>query len=1369
MKQSKTLTTTLFLLGLAAASLLTPPSPDESGGQAGSRHQVLELLDKAPLYFVENKGQLDKSVTHYLQGRDKTVYFAKEGITYSITRERSEQPAKIIPASLQVASNHDQIERWAVKLDFVGASPRTQVVGENPSTARVSYFKGKSSEWHVGLPTYAVLRYVDLWPGIDSTYSGDGNSLKQEFVVYPGSDPSVIELAYRGAESVTLTDDGRLRINTPLMTLYDDAPMAYQQIAGQQVQVDVRYRLDETRNHYGFEVGSFDRSRPLVIDPAIIVYAGYVGGSGDDQARDVAVDQEGSIYITGIVKSDELTFPETAGPDPDFNGGDRDAYVAKVSHDESTNSVTLDYAGYIGGSGNEQGFRIVVDSEESAYVVGFTETADGSFPTMGGLDNTHAGFSGGCCRDGFISKISSDGLSLVYSGFIGGAGQDLPRGVAVDSSFDAYIVGETSSGPDPSLANPNLNPNLNSSYFPVLIGPSKIHGGFSGGNKDAFVAKVTYNPNTDDADFVYAGYIGGSGGNEAAFGVAVDSDGNAFVTGQTDSTDFPTTTPGPGTSASGGLDVFVAEVDDTGASLIFSGLIGGSSNDQSIGLALDSSGDVYISGQTQSFDFPVTGGIGGSFNGGPFDCFVARVDGSTRALEFATFIGGSGDDRAARIALDSADNIYLAGETTSTEDDFPVLNGPDGTFNSTVPGTFDAFVMKLDPTGSSVLFSGYVGGADFETEGGIAVDLDRNVYIAGATKSDESTFPIKAGPDLIHNGNFDAYVVKIKIGPDLTVTDDPAEFAEGTLAMNSGTFSDPDPGDLVKFAASIGTVTATGASMGTWDWEYLTEDGPDEDQEVTIYACDGTGVEPCEPAEASSSITFDLKVNNFAPSGTFNSLTSAVAGESFDVSITDVTDPSGPDMTAGFTYDFDCGSGFTGSPSASNTATCIATGTTQTVRGKVIDKDDGETIYQEVMSILASQTITFDPLPDVTFGDPPFTVGATSDSGLTVTFVALGACTIDAANNVTATGAGGCTITASQAGDADYAAAPDVQQTFNILQASQTIAFDPLPDVTFGDPPFMVGATSDSGLTVTFVALGACTIDAANNVTATGAGGCTITASQAGDANYAAAPDVQQTFTIFPPPDLQGPVTTDVVADPNPVPIYTSFDLTALISDATTGGSNIAQGQYSVNGLPFVDLNALDGSFDSDTENVGLSIAGFPESGLYDICVRGTDAAGNTGASSCTVLVVYDPDSNVRGHGWINSPTGAYNADPSLTGKAHFNFDSEYEPGANQPTGETRFWFKVADLDFESTSYDWQVVAGARVQYKGNGTINEVGDFKFLLTAIDGDRPGGGGTDKFRIKITDLNDVVIYDNKQGSPDTSDDATELGGGSIHVNK
>jgi hypothetical protein len=698
-----------FLLGFAFPGMATAQA------RAGE-----EAFGKLPLYFVQNQGQLDARVAYYVQGRDTTVYFTSEGVTIALTG----------PAATAASDGEGARQRWAVKLDFVGANLEARPRGQDPTSAVISYFKGPSQQWKTGLRTYAGLVYRDLWPGIDLVFNGTVNRLKYTFLIHPGADPDRIKLAYRGATAVRLTSGGELEVSTPVGGFRDERPYAYQDVGGQRVEVAAAYAMDPEASDgvqdYGFRLGAYDREKPLVLDPAMLVYAGYIGGAGNDQGVGIAVDSAGNAYVTGTTDSSEATFPVTVGPDLTFNGS-FDAFVAKVN----PAGTALVYAGYIGGAGNDQGVGIAVDSAGNAYVTGATDSPETTFPVTVGPDLTFNG-----SFDAFVAKVNPAGTALVYAGYIGGAGNDQGVGVAVDSAGNAYVTGATDS-PEAT--------------FPVTVGPDLT---FNGGSFDGFVAKV----NATGTALAYAGYIGGAGFDQGV-GIGVDSAGNAYVSGLTDSseTTFPVAV-GPDLTFNGSFDAFVAKVNATGTALAYAGYIGGAGFDQGVGIAVDSAGNAYVTGTTDSSEatFPVAVGPDLAFNGS-FDAFVAKVNPAGTALVYAGYIGGAGSDQGVGIAVDSAGNAYVTGATDSPEATFPVTVGPDLTFN----GSVDAFVAKVNPGGTALVYAGYIGGTGNDLGVGIAVDSAGNAYVTGLTDSSEATFPVTAGPDLTFNGSFDAFVAKV--------------------------------------------------------------------------------------------------------------------------------------------------------------------------------------------------------------------------------------------------------------------------------------------------------------------------------------------------------------------------------------------------------------------------------------------------------------------------------------------------------------------------------------------------------------------------------------------------------------------------------
>ena len=582
------------------------PRDRQSGPESdpGTTSRVREAFGTLPLSFVENRGQVDPRVAYYVPGHDTAFYFTREGVTIALTGStlsRASGPDGLRDVARQTGlpslpDREGSPQRWAVKLDFVGANPEVRPVGQDPTPAVVSYFKGPREAWKTGLPTYASVVYPNLWPGIDLVYTGTATRLKYTFLVHPGADPDRIELACRGATAVTLTDGGELDVSTPLGGFRDAKPYAYQEMEGRRVGVGATYALspDAAGAHgYGFRLGSYDRARLLVLDPAILVYAGYIGGSSFDRGSGIAVDSAGNAYVTGFTTSTEATFPETVGPDLTYNGN-LDAFVAKVN----AAGTALLYAGYIGGSADEGGYGIAVDVAGNAYVTGFTSSSEATFPVTVGPDLTFNG-----AFNAFVAKVNAAGTALVYAGYIGGSGGDEGFGIAVDSAGNAYVTGLAQSS---------------EATFPVTVGPDLTFNG----NGDAFVAKV----NAAGTALLYAGYIGGSA-DEGGYGIAVDVAGNAYVTGVTDSseTTFPVTV-GPDLTYNGGSDAFVAEVNAGGTALVYAGYVGGASGELGFGIAVDVEGNAYVTGQTSSSEatFPETVGPDLTYNGNG-DAFIAKI------------------------------------------------------------------------------------------------------------------------------------------------------------------------------------------------------------------------------------------------------------------------------------------------------------------------------------------------------------------------------------------------------------------------------------------------------------------------------------------------------------------------------------------------------------------------------------------------------------------------------------------------------------------------------------------------------------------------------------------------------------------------
>ncbi|MFH2001565.1 MAG: SBBP repeat-containing protein [Planctomycetota bacterium] len=738
-------------------SSLTAPDSEEVLGQSGAEHspepvdapltRVQNSFGKLPLYFIENQGQMDEEVAYYVKGADKTLYFTETGITFAITERKERSPSRDLfsidkPESAEDACESDEeLKRWIVKMDFVGANLDVTPRGEDQQEAVFSYFKGKPGDWNTGIPTYSKIVYEDLWPGIDLVYYGTVNQLKYDFIVKPGADPNIIRFAITGASDVVLDESGIIEVNTPLGSFQDEKPTAYQEIDGSRLDVPVAYSLDRSGSDVsysiGFEVGKYDPRGSLVIDPAILVYCGYIGGVEYDVCYGITVDQQGNAYLTGVTSSSESDgFPVKVGPDLTSSGVD--TFVAKLA----ATGTELIYCGYIGGTDEDVGTDVAIDAQGNAYVYGFTlSSEDQGFPVKVGPDLTFNP-GGWYPIDTFVAKITPTGDDLCFCGYIGGNEVDFGISIDVDEQGYAYVTGATESS--------------ETKGFPVAIGPDLTFNG----NMDIFVAKVA----ALGTHLEYCGYIGGTDFESDPVSIAVDKLGNAYVAGSTQSGQsegFPIKV-GPDLTINGDYDIFVAKVAATGAELEYCGYIGGADEEYGRGVAVDETGCAYITGETyssQNEGFPVLVGPDLTYNGAHRDAFVAKVAASGAHLVYCGFIGGNEWDTGYGVAVDQEGSAYVTGRTFSSEFSFPVKVGPDLTRNGPWG---DAFVAKVAASGTLLDYCGYIGGSDLDEAYAVAIDGMGNAYVAGRTYSDD--IPVLIGPDLTFNGpsgDADAFVAKV--------------------------------------------------------------------------------------------------------------------------------------------------------------------------------------------------------------------------------------------------------------------------------------------------------------------------------------------------------------------------------------------------------------------------------------------------------------------------------------------------------------------------------------------------------------------------------------------------------------------------------
>jgi hypothetical protein len=483
---------------------------------------------------------------------------------------------------------------------------------------------------------------------------------------------------------------------------------------------EVGGRFVERPGGWGIEVGSYDPTQTLVIDP--LVYSTYIGGSSDEEGHAIAVDGSGNAYATGFTYSTD--YDVTPGAFQTRNRGGADVFVTKLN----AAGTALVYSTYIGGSNDDAGYGIAVDGSGNAYVTGYTNSTN--YPVTPGAFQTRNG--GGA--DVFVTKLNAAGTALVYSTYIGGSSDDVGRGIAVDGSGNAYVTGYT-----------------NSTNYPVTPGAFQTR---NGGGADVFVTKL----NATGTALVYSTYIGGSG-VDVGRGIAVDGSGNAYVTGYTNSTNYPVTPGAFQTRNGGGADVFVTKLNATGTALVYSTYIGGSGDDVGRGIAVDGSGNAYVTGGTYSTDYDVTPGTFQTTKEGGADVFVTKLNATGTALVYSTYIGGSSEDVGTAIAVDGSGYAYVTGYTNST--DYDVTPGAFQTTRPiTIPLDADVFVTKLNATGTALIYSTYLRGNNWDYGNAIAVDGSGYAYVTGSTNS--TNYPVTPGAFQMRNGGgWDVFVTKL--------------------------------------------------------------------------------------------------------------------------------------------------------------------------------------------------------------------------------------------------------------------------------------------------------------------------------------------------------------------------------------------------------------------------------------------------------------------------------------------------------------------------------------------------------------------------------------------------------------------------------
>ena len=753
-----------------------------TGAVTPTNEELMQKAHRMQMPFIANEGQTDEQVAYYAKTFGGTVCVTKEGgIVYLLPKYEADAKGRHTNSNRAEGQDHvpsystgvmtsllsqpqwtSQLhDKWwqkiaqggpdnifgvqpdnhkqelsgvTLKEEFVGGKT-FDIRGEKRSETKVSYFRGNDpSKWKTNIATYEYATLGEVYKGIEIRLKAYGNNVEKLFCVKPGANPEQINIRLSGAETslekevagLSVNEQGELVTETALGPVKFTKPVAYQEINGKRVEVDVGYRLKgsaptkpeigEQGLEYGFTVASYDRTKDLIIDP--LLASTFLGGSNDDCGFSIALDSNSNVFITGYTNSTD--FPTTAESYNITHNGDADVFISKFNN----NLTNLLATTFLGGSNDDCGNAIALDSNGNVFITGYTKSTD--FPTTAESYNiTHNGGA-----DVFISKFNNNLTNLLTTTFLGGSDNDRGNAIALDSNDSVFTTGYTYS-----------------TDLPTTTGAyNVIH---NGSYSDVFISKFS----NDLTSLLASTFLGGSD-EDGGFGITLDSSDNVFVTGLTPSADLPTTTGAYDKTHNGTFDAFVSKFDNDLTSLLASTFLGGSDWDFGYDIILDSSNNVFVTGCTYSSNMPtITGIYDATFNGG-CDVFVSKLNNDLTSLLASTFLGGSDDDYGLGIALDSSNNVFVTGYTNSSN--YPTTAGAyDRTFN----GTYDVYVSRLNNNLTSLLASTFLSGSDDDYGYGIALDSSDSVFVVGYAYSTDLTTTVGAY-DITYNGEADVFVSK---------------------------------------------------------------------------------------------------------------------------------------------------------------------------------------------------------------------------------------------------------------------------------------------------------------------------------------------------------------------------------------------------------------------------------------------------------------------------------------------------------------------------------------------------------------------------------------------------------------------------------
>jgi len=727
------------------AVVLFASSHTSTATAAGSRDvsTIQARLGAQSSAWTPNAGQWDSRAAFRASSFGGAVWVTNDGnITYQLPEPG--QSASASSNALPTRSHRKHAVRapdWVLSERFVSSQPVRKTVGVMPRASQVSYAIGNDPTRHgQDLPQFGQLDLGEVFPGVSVSLKAAERNVEKLFTVAPQASASTIKMRMEGTRGLRIGVDGALEAETGYGPVRFTAPVAFQTIDGARHDVSVRYVMKEGSTEYGFAVGEYDASQPLVIDP--LMASTFLGSTSFDEAYGIAISQvSGNVYVTGRTLS--TTFPSVSGPAP-ANAGVNDAFVSMLDANLSSVLKTV----FVGSNGNEYGMAVAVHPHTGdVYVTGFTGSNTPPPSALPGVTApvAQAAYAGGS-NDAFITRLSGDLSTLYKTTYLGTTDSDSTSAIVVHPiSGDVYVAGSV----------------LNSSGLPATSGAAiPTHSGAL----DAFITRIK----PDLSAFKRTTYFGGNG-SDIVSGLAIHpASGDIYITGYSilSATPIQGLTGAPQTANAGGHDIFVARFNEDLSKLLQATYFGGTADDDGGPITIHPiTGDVYVAGLTNSTSIPGTAGASQTTTSGGQEGFVARFSADLKTLYRSTFLGGTGNDKVNAMTIHPiSGEIFVTGDTAST--DFPVSAGA---YQATGGTNNDAFIARFDPTLAYRRASTYFGASGTDNSRGIAIHPGNgDLYFAGETTS--ASFIVTGGAAQTSlAGSADAFVTRIS--PDLLAGD----------------------------------------------------------------------------------------------------------------------------------------------------------------------------------------------------------------------------------------------------------------------------------------------------------------------------------------------------------------------------------------------------------------------------------------------------------------------------------------------------------------------------------------------------------------------------------------------------------------------